>query len=621
MGHHLSTVLIIDDLSAWCSRERTRLISSLGLSDRARYGTALASEGIRSTIGEVDFCPGQVRSGNRVANSCSVATEAVERKWNLDDRWSLVLLDNQFDHGPVAEGPLDPDVNWPPFGDREFGLRILESLAERFPDPERPGRTIIPVVALSAVPRADLEARLNALGNLGYLQRGGSGASGTFVRSLREQLVDHLFHSGLLEDGPVHVLEDDRSVLIERSPTIIGRSLPLVVCLRDARGAARTTLPCLLLGPSGSGKELVARYIHDLSPRRNGRFVAVNCAALPEGLIESELFGYAPRSGISGADPRGKPGCFELADGGTVFLDEIGDMSLAAQAKLLRILQEGFVQRLSATGGKTVDVRVLAATNRDLDDLISHGQFREDLFQRVARRVVRVPGLAERTEDMPLLFEHFLERETKHLEGGMWPKQIAPEVYTTLQKRAWTGNVRELESIAAYVAQMRRTSPFIVASDIPTEPRRFANRKGAGDQEVRAPTGTGLDAVVATLEGAVVDGAASELRGRLAAIQSAYGAVIRQLLEAALRETRNLEGEPRPATAVGLLLGRRVSATEAYRELLRLEKLFRPDDGGRSASREQVSDDLALVLDKARASRRPSRSRRGVGKADGGKTS
>lgn len=224
---------------------------------------------------------------------------------------------------------------------------------------------------------------------------------------------------------------------------IIGESAPIVEIKRMLDKVAPTDSRVLITGPNGSGKELVARWIHEKSNRINGPIVEVNCAAIPSELIESELFGHKKGS-FTGA-VADKPGKFEQAEGGTLFLDEIGDMSLDAQAKVLRALQEKKITRVGDSKEIKVDVRVLAATNKDLREEIAGGRFREDLYHRLAVIVVRVPSLNERREDIPLLLEHFNRRTAE--EYGHAPKTFAPEAIKALQDYNWTGNIRELANV------------------------------------------------------------------------------------------------------------------------------------------------------------------------------
>ena len=205
--------------------------------------------------------------------------------------------------------------------------------------------------------------------------------------------------------------------------------------------------PCdarvLITGENGTGKELVARWLHAKSPRAAAPFVEVNCAAIPSELIESELFGHE-RGAFTSAIKQRK-GKFEQADGGTLFLDEIGDMSLSAQAKVLRALQERKVTRVGSDKDIEVDVRVVAATNKDLREEIRRGNFREDLYHRLAVVVARVPALRERASDIPQLVDHFLRQIGE--EYGVAPKRIDPKALEALQRMPWTGNIRELRNV------------------------------------------------------------------------------------------------------------------------------------------------------------------------------
>jgi transcriptional regulator with GAF, ATPase, and Fis domain len=199
----------------------------------------------------------------------------------------------------------------------------------------------------------------------------------------------------------------------------------------------------LILGETGTGKELVARAIHKNSKRNNGPFVRVNCAALPESLLESELFGHE-HGAFTGATQQ-RTGRFELADGGTIFLDEIGEMPLPAQSRLLRVLQEQELERVGSSQTIHVDTRVLAATNRNLLDMVDAGTFREDLYYRLNVFPIQVPALRERKEDIPTLVRFFLKKLAERL--GRQVENVPKTVMSTLQEYNWPGNVRELENI------------------------------------------------------------------------------------------------------------------------------------------------------------------------------
>ena len=223
---------------------------------------------------------------------------------------------------------------------------------------------------------------------------------------------------------------------------IIGISPPMQDVFRTMAKVARVNAGVLITGESGTGKELVARAVHRRSERVRGPFVAVNCSAIPATLVESEFFGHERGAFTDARDARA--GSFEQAHGGTLFLDEIGDLALEAQAKLLRALQERKITRVGGRGAKDVDVRVIAATNKNLEAEVKSGGFREDLYWRLNIVPVHLPPLRERCEDLPLLFDHFLDRFNREL--GLNVKGVAPEARALLVDYHWAGNVREMEN-------------------------------------------------------------------------------------------------------------------------------------------------------------------------------
>jgi two-component system, NtrC family, nitrogen regulation response regulator NtrX len=229
---------------------------------------------------------------------------------------------------------------------------------------------------------------------------------------------------------------------VESRHEIVGKSFAIRQVLERVERVAPTDARVLITGENGTGKELVARAIHRLSPRADGPFVEVNCAAIPTELIESELFGHVKGSFTGAHEDR--TGKFELADGGTLFLDEVGDMSLAAQAKVLRALQEGLVTRVGGSKPIEVDVRVLAATNKELASEIREGRFREDLFHRLNVIPLHVPPLRERREDIPMLVQHFAARAVQ--EAAVGQREFTPGAVARLQQMDWSGNVRELRN-------------------------------------------------------------------------------------------------------------------------------------------------------------------------------
>jgi transcriptional regulator with PAS, ATPase and Fis domain len=284
---------------------------------------------------------------------------------------------------------------------------------------------------------------------------------------LRDQLDEFL-------ERRATVSSEDRSPAVQRFREMIGRDEKMLVIFEWIRTAAKSDISVLILGPTGSGKELVARMIHELSRRGTHRFQAVNCAALPDTLFESEIFGYE-KGAFTGAHDR-KPGRLELANNGTLFLDEIGDMSLMAQAKLLRVLEERRFERLGGNTPIDVNFRLISATNRPLEQFVRDTRFREDLYYRVNAFSIRLPSLRERTTDIPVLAQRFLARYCAANGLPLDGKSFSKEAADMLMQYHWPGNIRELESTVSRAALsspgrvIRATDvEFLHASEAPVD--------------------------------------------------------------------------------------------------------------------------------------------------------
>jgi transcriptional regulator with PAS, ATPase and Fis domain len=256
-----------------------------------------------------------------------------------------------------------------------------------------------------------------------------------------------------LADRPGESAED-RSPSIQRFREMIGRDEKMMVIFESIRTVSKTDLSVMILGPTGSGKEVVARMIHELSSRQHENFQAVNCAALPDSLFESEVFGYE-RGAFTGAYER-KPGRIELANHGTLFLDEVGDLSPMAQAKLLRVTEEHRVERLGGRTSIEVDFRLICATNRPLESLVGDGAFREDLYYRINAFAIRLPALRERTADIPVLADRFLARYCAAQGLPLDARRLAPDALHLLVAYPWPGNIRELDTTVSRAALSAR---------------------------------------------------------------------------------------------------------------------------------------------------------------------
>jgi two-component system nitrogen regulation response regulator GlnG len=321
------------------------------------------------------------------------------------------------------------------------GLSLLKELKKTSPD--------LPVIIMTA--HSDLESAVNAyeFGAFDYLPK-------PFDVDQAIELVQRAAQTGQTTDSAL--------AITEAPPLIIGEAPAMQEVFRAIGRLSRSNISVLINGASGTGKELVARALHQHSRRSKGPFIALNMAAIPKDLIESELFGHE-KGAFTGASQR-YLGRFEQADGGTLFLDEIGDMPLETQTRLLRVLSEGSFYRVGGTQPVRANVRVIAATHQDLAALVEQGQFREDLFHRINVIRIQLPDLKNRLSDIPLLAKHFLAQAAKELETE--PKQLSRDAEIRLMNYHWPGNVRQLENVCRWLMVMS-SGREILASDLPPE--------------------------------------------------------------------------------------------------------------------------------------------------------
>ena len=309
-----------------------------------------------------------------------------------------------------------------------------------------------------------------------------------------------------------YALKRDAAIL-NSLDNIIGASGAVARLKQTVRTVASTSSTVLVHGESGTGKELVARALHACSPRGGEAFVSINCGAFPETLLESELFGYV-KGAFTGAT-QNKRGLFEVANGGTIFLDEISEMSVTMQVKLLRVLQERVVRPVGATQEVPIDVRVIAATNRDINELVASGEFREDLYYRISVIPIHVAPLRERRDDIPMLAAHFLKKYAP--AAGKSIARIAPEAMDALCAYDWPGNVRQLENTIERAVAMESGSELRV--EIPAErPRARAAAAAAGADGLPSslavpPDGLDMERYVAHLERALIESALKQSNG------------------------------------------------------------------------------------------------------------
>ncbi len=373
------------------------------------------------------------------------------------------------------------------------GLELLQALKERLPK--------VPVIIMTAY--SDLDSAVAAFqgGAFEYLPK-------PFDVDQALELVRRALAENASRDVPA---SSDAPV-----PEILGQAPAMQEVFRAIGRLAQSHATVLITGESGSGKELVARALHRHSPRASGPFIALNTAAIPRDLLESELFGHE-RGAFTGAAAQ-RRGRFEQADGGTLFLDEIGDMPAELQTRLLRVLADGQFYRVGGHTPIKVNVRVIAATHQDLEVRVREGLFREDLFHRLNVIRLRLPALRERREDIPLLVRHFMQKSAREL--GMEAKGVSDAAMKTLVNLPWSGNVRQLENVSHYLTVMA-PGQVVEVGDLPSDLMQGTAEQTGGDW----------------LQGLAAEASARLARGEAAILDDLTQAYEKTLIEVALRHT------------------------------------------------------------------------------------
>ena len=376
------------------------------------------------------------------------------------------------------------DLHWGIAGSKrpqEKGLELVEQLHKAKPH--------LPIILMTAFPAPETTIQATQFGACDYVTKPGTDREiEELIETVRKAAAGGQHQ---IENGPAAELSsqadiDELGQTARPHNEILGRSWAMQNVLKEIGRVAAKPVTVLILGETGTGKELVARALHAHSGRANGPFIIVNCVAIPESLLESELFGHEPGS-FTGATAR-RIGRFEQANRGTIFLDEIGDMVPSTQAKLLRVLQDQTIQRLGARESFQVNVRVLAATHRELDRAVERNEFRSDLYYRLNDAVIRLPPLRERKEDIPELVEFFLQHHAAELHAV--GSTIDPAALDFLQKQTWPGNVRELKNIirkALLLARGRRINLEIIRKTF-DDTRLFHRLIEAGGVGSEAPS-------------------------------------------------------------------------------------------------------------------------------------
>ena len=537
----LPRILVIDDIFGSSLMDRRNLCRNFALIDVTGDDENISE--IPEPVAEALFCSGQIRHGNTVRNDINVAIDAVRRGWdsNPEKRLALLLLDIRFTSGKVG-------INGGPEGlsrDDSFGLDILDAIHQEFHD--------IPVIVVSSKERAEIIEDCRRRGASDFIQRHGHW---TRTLSPREILKSKIFEHGLIKDD--RILEDERC-------RIVGTSTSLLKTLRSARRAATGKGNILILGETGTGKELLARYIHDISIKAEGRYKIFHPFGTAETLQEDELFGHV-RGAFTGANSD-REGLFEIANGGSLFIDEIGDIPESIQLKLLRPLENRIVTRQGESDEISIDVQVVLATNKNLDEYSKTGRFKYDLLNRINAYTITIPPLSERKEDIPLIANRFIKFLCKE-HNARWPKNILPETIELLINNDWCDNVRGLRNVLERAIKDNSDSELLVPTDIRfdtyEEPSKMQTVK-----TTPGPSHDNIDAVIDYISDIKFPKDYARLKGKLPELQEAVAKMLANYLESSIEVTKKMkpngapEGELNLTGAASCMMGKQLKTPKA----------------------------------------------------------
>ena len=502
----LPHILVIDDQYPNDTGARQTFLKSTSLFDIEQ-----GENGTSNPLATATFCSGQRRTAKEIVNDYETIRRAVKEGPADGGTWALVLLDVCFDSGPLdAFGLPDPQP-----GDDTFGEEVRRRLAADFPG--------LPVVMLTSKKESELSDRSSP-----YLSKTG--------------LTPHEIAVCLLHYG--RLTPEQQRRLLALPDGVVARDPASFAVFREAFRVAGSDASVLILGETGTGKEVLARYIHQRSHRAGGPFVPVNVAAVPAELVESILFGHE-RGAFTGAD-RKQEGLFVKADGGTLFLDEIGDMPAALQTKVLRALHDGEVLPVGAAEPVRVDVRVVSATSRDLAAMQQEGRFREDLVRRISDETLVLSPLRERRGEIVPLAGYFLEQGMR--EAGKQGMELADDAGEILRRHPFAGNVAELRQVVRSLVSRKSNNSIITADDVQQAlaasfvstgaPLSSPPATATGTVAVAQATGT-LDRLVELLESWPVSPDDPFLEGGKPRLEDAVRRLRRRMAGAALERFRD----------------------------------------------------------------------------------